>query len=410
MIALKNIRWRLLIARAALVLVSTLLAIGLVELALRLTREPGRFYPFYPNNVKVIYPAPEIVRGVSGPAYFSTNSLGCRGPEMGDEKHRLLVMGGSTAACIVLDDTEHWPQLIMDNVNAHFGDKKYLWVTNAGMDGRNSRHHLMYAKYLVPKVPNLDHVLVYCGFNDMNMWLFKPDFDPNFLERRENVEKTMADCFLLSNYTPEDYPWFKHLEIWKRASVLKAAYKSRRMAQRRDEQVIVEDERLQWMKEARERRHKRNITTVDSKKMATFQSSLDAYAKNLTEIIQYVRKAGSEPIFMAQVMEFDEMTEEERKEWWLGAMDGGETYAELSQLQEFVRKYNQRMEEVAKANDVLFIPLPKLVEDKGDIFYDGIHFHEKGSREVAEVVSDFLIKNVYEKPAPTQAATKAASL
>lgn len=392
-------RWRFIVIRFAMLLLSTTAAIGLAELVLRSTRESGRFYPFYPNTVKVIYPSPEITRGVSGPAYFSANSFGCRGPEPAGQKHRLLVIGGSTAACAVLDDSEEWPQLVRRRINEHYHRDDYLWVTNSGIDGRNSRHHIMHAKYLVPKIPKLDHVLVYCGFNDVGMWLFQPDFDPHYLDGQENFDETVANSFLLSNYTPEGAPWYKRTELWKRMSVLKAAYTSRRMAERREQHVIVEDERLKWLKAERQRRMKKDIHTVSREKMATFEDSLHAYASNLTTIIGLIRGASSEPILMAQAMQFDPLTDQQRREWWLGAMDGGKTYVEMTQLQEFVRKYNERMEQVARQHNVLFIPLPKLLEGKTDLFYDGIHFHEEGAREAAQVIADFLIEHVYDRAA-----------
>jgi len=396
-------RWRLAVFRWLLVALSALAAAALGEVLLRATRDPGRFFPYYPNTVGITYPTPEITRGVSDPAYFSTNSFGCRGPELAGESHRLLVIGGSTAACTALDDSEAWPQLVMERVNEHYGRADYLWVTNSGMDGRNTRNHIMHAKYLVPKIPDLDHVLVYCGYNDVGMWLFQSDFDPRYLERQENVEETLAKSFLLSNYTAEGAPWFKRLEIWKRMSVLKRAYQTRRMAQRRDEHAIVEDERLQWLKEARERRMRQDIRTPSREKMATFPRSLDAYAANLTTIIRLIRDASSEPILMAQAMQFDALTEQQRQEWWLGAMDGGKSYAEMTDLQEFVRKYNDRMEQIARQEHTLFIPLPELLENQGDLFYDGIHFHEEGAQKVASAVADYLIDNVYDRPTVTTA-------
>jgi lysophospholipase L1-like esterase len=395
-------RWRPLVMRLGAVALATVLTIGVLELGLRVMRESGRFYPYYPNTETVVYPSPEIARGVTGAAYFTTNSFGCRGPELAGEQHRMLVVGGSTAACTLLDNGEEWPHLIMDRVNEHFHRKDYLWVTNAGMDGRNSRHHLMLAKYLVPKIPKLDHVLVYCGFNDIGMWLFQTDFDPHFMEKRENIEKMIATSFYFSNYTPDDAPWYTRFELSKKLSVLKWAYISRRTAARHEHDAIVEDERLEWLKRRRSDRQKRSIRDVDPKKMEKFDVGLDAYASNLETIIHHVRDAGAEPIFMAQEMQFDELNDQEERDFWLGSMDGGAGFAKMSQIQDFVRKYNARMEKVAKEQKVLFIDLPKLLEGRKDLFYDSVHFHEAGAQEVARLVSDVLIQNVYE---PTAAKT-----
>jgi hypothetical protein len=108
-----------------------------------------------------------------------------------------------------------------------------------------------------------------------------------------------------------------------------------------------------------------------------------------------VRKAHAEPILMAQLMQFDNLTKQQEKDLWIGAMEGGTTYVDVKQMQDLLRKYNAKMEAVAQEQNVLFIPLPTLLEGNNDLFYDSIHFHEAGSREVARKVADFLIANVY---------------
>ena len=89
---------------------STVVTVALLEAVLRATRDQGRFYPYHKNDVTAVYPSESVTRGVSGVAYFTTNSFGCRGPELAGQKHRLLTFGGSTTACAVLDDGETWPQ------------------------------------------------------------------------------------------------------------------------------------------------------------------------------------------------------------------------------------------------------------------------------------------------------------
>jgi lysophospholipase L1-like esterase len=382
--------------RLLAVALSGLLAVAVLEAALRLTRDHGRFYPYRKNSVTASYPTPEITGGVSGVAYFTTNSFGCRGPELANQKHRLLTIGGSTTACTVLNDDETWPQLVMDNVNKHFGQDDFLWVTNSGTDGHQTRQHILHAKYLVPKIPQLDHVLIYCGINDLGGWLIQDkDFDHHFPLTPESINAQIPHAFRVSNYNLPEDPWYRHLELWKRASALKSAYFTRRLVATRAHGGIVEDDRLKWLEVMRQSRAQRKKRVVDRAKMETLDDALDAFDEKLTAIIELVRQAKSEPIFMVQAMQFDELNEEEKKNLWLGAMDGGETYVEITEQQELLRKFNARLEAVAKRHDVLVIPLPKLLEGKKDLYYDSVHVHEAGAREVARVVADFLIRNVY---------------
>jgi lysophospholipase L1-like esterase len=288
----------------------------------------------------------------------------------------------------------------MDSANKHFNQPDFLWVTNSGIDGLNTRHHIAHAKYLVPKIPNLDHVIIYCGINDLTDWLIQDnDYDPHFAITQENLDKQIPKAFRFSNFNSPADSWYQHLELWKRASSLKAAILSRRRAATRAQGGIVEDDRLEWLKKERAHLGRVKLSTVEPAKLATLDNALDAYAQNLAVIVQLVREAHSEAIFMAQAMQFDELNEQQKKDRWIGAMSKGTAYVELAQLQDLLRKYNDRMETVAKEHHVLFIPLPKSLEGKPDPYYDSIHFNEAGARDVAQIVSDFLIKNVYDATA-----------
>ncbi len=312
----------------ATVAITTVIPLLLIEGYLRLTRSTNRFCPYHKGAVHVFYPSEETTPGVTGTSFFSANSLGCRGPELNGEPHRLLVVGGSTAACTALDDSEEWPYLVMERINDHFKDPRFLWVTNSGIDGKTSRHHIMHARYLVPQIPDLDWVLVYCGLNDVGLWLYKKTFDPYFLDRAENWNQTIADSFRVSNYAPADAPWFKHLELWTALSAIKAGYQSRKYSKMRKQGAILQDDRMQWLRKEQQRRNEMARCLVPRAKMDTFDIALNTYARNLDKIIDLVRKAGAVPILMAQAIRWSGLGEEEKKRLWMGAMDGGESFVE----------------------------------------------------------------------------------
>ncbi len=374
---------------------STICALSLCEGLLRLTRGRDRYFPYEPHAVYVFYPSEELTPGISGISYFSTNSFGCRGPELNGERHRLLVIGGSTTACTALDDASAWPALVMQDTNARLHDPSFLWVTNSGIDGLNSRHHMMHARYLVPRIPHLDHVLIYAGLNDVGSWLFHDEFDSSYLESWENYASTIAESFHVSNYTSANAPWYKRLELWKRASLLKVEYFSRQNIRQRAVGRVVEDKRMSWIAWAREQRRHANKGLVPRAKLDTLGVALDAYENNLQDIVNLVRHGGAEPIMMAQAVHYRGLTTEEKQRLWMGSLGDGATYVDENQMADFVDQYNQRMRKVAERNNVAFIDLPALLPSQHDIFYDDCHFTENGARIVAELVSDFLTSKIY---------------
>ena len=298
--------------------ISSSVVVVAAEVVLRLTREKDRFYPYHQNATKVSYPHPERTPGVSGPSYFTTNSFGCRGPELSGEQHRLLVVGGSTAACTALDDGEEWAHLVMSNVNEWARDETFLWVTNSGIDGKNSRHHLMHAKFLVPKIPELDHVLIYMGLNDVGAWIYHEHFDPDYLEKPKGWDEALAQSFRVSNHTSSALPWYKHLELWKRASVIKANWLSASHREQQAAGAIVQDERLEWLEAAQQRRNEREHKLLPRAKVDTMPVALEAYARNIQRIIDLVREAGAEPIFMTQLIMWHGLSEEDKSRLWMG--------------------------------------------------------------------------------------------
>ncbi len=361
---------------------------------LRLTRGDHRYFPHDPNAVSVFYPSEDLTPGISGVSYFSTNVFGCRGTDPDGERHRLLVVGGSTTACTALDDSKAWPALVMQLVNARVRDPKFLWVTNSGIDGVNSRHHIMHARYLVPQIPRLDHVLIYAGLNDLGSWLFHDQYDPHYLANPDNIASTIGESFRVSNYTSADAPWYKHLELWKRASMIKAAYLTRKQKQHR-RNGIVEDERMSWLVSAREERRRAEKILVPRAKLDTLPAALDGYERNLESIVDLVRHAGAEPIFMAQAVHYKDLAPEERQRLWMGSLDDGSRYVDEDQMQSFMDAYNARMKHVADSHQVAFIDLPTMLPSKHGMLYDDCHFTETGSSAVADIVATFLLDRVY---------------
>ncbi len=372
--------WALLAALLALALV---LLAGMAEGVLRLTISGEEFLPYHRNSVTHFFPSEKVTPGVSGVSRFSTNSLGTRGPELDGERVRILTIGGSTTACTVLDDAETWPALLMTYVNRDAGDSKLAWVTNSGIDGKYTHHHIMHAKYLLPRLPRIDFTVVYAGLNDVGAWLYVDSFDPDYLKKPENWNHRVGESFRVSSFTPTDWPWYKRLQLWKSASIAKNLVSSyiERQPARRD--GFVQDADLRWMEEAQQLREEREKKFVHRAKMDTLPTALKSYRDNITWIVKLVREAGSEPVLVAQAIQHNFLDESERKRLWMGAMDGGKTYVREEQMLQLLQAFNNEMREVAVQQGAIFVDLPDILQGSRDLFYDGMHFNENGARTVA---------------------------
>lgn len=156
-----------------LTLVSLALALVLGELALRLA-SPGRYYVWEPGIRKIFRPMPSIMPGIQGESRFFINEHGLRGdPFSPDQGYRILAVGGSTTECLYLDQTEAWPRLLQERLNA--GSGRRVWVGNVGKSGQMTRNHLVQVETLTRQYPRIDAVLLLAGVNDLMRRLKEED-------------------------------------------------------------------------------------------------------------------------------------------------------------------------------------------------------------------------------------------
>lgn len=369
--------------RLLLLGVSALLSVAALEGVLRLLPEPGRFLPYPPNRVRILHPSDEITPGVSGPSRFTTNSWGTRGPELAGEPIRILTVGGSTTADSILDDAETWTALLAQHLNAR-GPGSY-WVTSSARDGRNSDHHLLHARYLLPRLPELDWVLYYVGANDVFSWLYQKDFDPHYLDDPSNFSERLVQAFPASHRKPAGRPWYERSEIWRRASVARDRLLSARAGHDAGGR-IVQDDQLRWLERVRKLARSRMQRSVSAAKLETLPVALDAYERNLRRIVALTRASGAEPVLMAQALLHHTKQTPAPSRFWMGVMDEGTAQVSSAQLVELVDRYNQRMREVAQELGVRFVDVPALLRDETDLFLDRMHFHERGARAMADAL------------------------
>lgn len=358
------------------------------EVGLRLTQGEV-FYPYHPGSVRVYYPTPERTPGVSGPSFFSVNSLGTRGPEPDDAPIRLLTVGGSTTACSALDDSEAWPAVLMTLLNEGAPPEGRVWVTNSGVDGHNTSHHIMHARYLLPRIPRLDYVLYYAGMNDSGRWIRNDE--PLDLDDPDVLAGVMGQAFGVSHFTPPDWPVYKRLRLYKLAARAKALLASRAVERMRAAGNIVQDAHMEWLEEERQRRRLAPHQFLPPEKLAQLPRGLDDYERNLRELIALTRAAGAEPVLVSQAMLGASGTDEERALGWMGALDrAGNAYLKAEQHREILRAFNQRMAAVAADAGVRFFDMAAHLEDKPGIYYDAAHLNEAGCRQAAAGLAAFL--------------------
>src|SRR5687767_4720982 len=103
------------VAAAAVLTVGALLvAVVFAEVALRLLVKPPGTYSMLLPGTRIFEPDRRYVSGVVGTARYEVNADGYRGRPFGPdaEEYRILLIGGSTTECTLLDVSEHWGTIV----------------------------------------------------------------------------------------------------------------------------------------------------------------------------------------------------------------------------------------------------------------------------------------------------------
>ena len=154
-----------------LLFISLVLALGVVEIALRIYNPLG----FSIKGYKIILPANknEFIHHRAGSkldrlVHLHRNSLGFRGKEPPHDWDRwlsIVAVGGSTTMCFDLADNKTWVHVLGEKLQHNF---RKLWINNAGMTGHSTFGHIILMEEFVVKLhPKV--VIFLTGVNDMGL-------------------------------------------------------------------------------------------------------------------------------------------------------------------------------------------------------------------------------------------------
>jgi lysophospholipase L1-like esterase len=331
------------------------------------------------------HPAAGIFTGIKGPSRFETNSLGIRGPEMGDDgkrEYRILFLGGSATECFYLDQLEAWPAL-SGTMLPRTADGRPVWVGNAGRSGHNSRDHVMEMRHLIPKL-RIDRVVVQMGVNDLGLRLAQgAAYNPEFLASEENVEYQLRHAF---SVRPED----PNLPFYRKG------YLGRLLGLRPDAPRPKPHQIVDEAGHAFARWREFRWTGKRVSELPPMGAALGEFARNAEEILRLGKGSGVDVVFLTQpALWRNGLTEAERRTLWMGGIgdfqaEPGAVYYTAGALAEALAAYNRTILEVCARTGTACLDLAPGLKQDLSVFYDDCHFNESGARQVGKAVAEFL--------------------
>jgi lysophospholipase L1-like esterase len=378
------------LVKAAVLLVSTWIALVIGEVALRaMFPRPHEYYVRPPHMRRVFRPLPGIMPGVEGESRYITNSEGVRADELtADVTYHILAVGGSTTECLYLDQDEAWPHLLQTSLNENQHAYK-VWVGNVGKSGLNTRDHIVQLRYLLNQYENIDAVILLVGVNDLTSRLRQDaGYDPNFLQRADAEQQLLRRNF--SIVSDKSLPFYKKTALWRLLRDVKTYAFPPQYAEGE-----TQDEAGKIYATWRERR--RNAAAI-RQTLPDLNTALAEYAGNINTIIDLTRHKSVRLILVTQpVLWQRDIPEELNALLWIGGVgdfqkEAGKEYYSVDALATAMGLYNETLIKTCRERQAECFDLASLMPKDTTAFYDDVHLNEGGARKVAEALTEYLTK------------------
>lgn len=365
-----------------------LAGLAILELAARrLSPPPDHFYIWPPNLERTFTPDQEILPGTSPRAWFRTNAFGLRSynPSPTDN-YRILVLGGSAAECLYLNQRETWPRRIGDNLNQAY-PRLQTWVGNGGRSGQTSRDHIFHLNYLPLRALDIDTIVLLIGANDLQLRLQQGEsYDPDYL-KQPGAELAQIDRAFLSVPYPfirPPLPFYKKLGIWRMARRVARRFRGERPQDPRGEVIAL------W-------RENRRGSPVQLDTLPEMEIGLREYLTNLKTIATLASKKGVRLIFVTQPALWKKgISPEEEDLLWGGGVgyfknNPGQPYYTPKALATGLEFYNKILIAAARQWGIECIDLADGFPQTDEYFYDDCHFTVRGSELTGKRISNYLL-------------------
>ncbi len=362
-----------------LLVFSTLISLLILEGALRLITSPN-YYIWKPNLKQVFTPDSSIIQGVSDTAYFLTNSLGLRGEEYnGNINSHIITLGGSTTECLYLDQQHSWPSLLQNTINKN---NLICQVFDGGKSGLTSIHILRQLTILLRQNPEFDTYIVMAGLNDM---IQSSVLGNGVTSYNPETDTRAFDISPLD----KNIPIVKRSYIYKYLAKLYREFSSIKLSQDAKGEVY-----------SRWRKNRQTAKEIIDTIPLHFETALEKYSENISDIIALVKKEKKRIIFITQpVLWSDSISHRSNAQCWMGWLKGNQynndgRYYSIPVLTRMMEKYNQRTLEVCTKTNMPIYDLASVMGADTSVFYDDCHFNDTGARKMSNAIADFVFNNI----------------
>lgn len=276
----------------------------------------------------------------------------------------LVFLGGSTVACLYVEEENRYPYLVGNLLEKASGKKVTSY--NSGVGGNNSLHSLdILLNKVIPLKP--DVVLMMHNINDLvsliydrTYWSHNPTRGPIIdYQLYKNLTGMKAIATLARDtYIPNLHLAFRSL--CKKIFGKKAGNPEDEFAHVRGKKIVFDPARI-----------------------------LDEFQMNLQTFINICRARRITPVLMTQFNRIKSDPDDKIRQSLKGFESGSQISAQ--EFKEIYDKFNEATVQVGRRNGVLVIDLARLIPQEAKYMYDVVHVNTAGSRLAAQIISEQLL-------------------
>jgi len=348
---------------------------------------PRAFFIWPPALEETFHPDQALLPGTSPRAWFRTNSAGLRAYEPApNDDYRILVLGGSAAECLYLNQRETWPRRLHSLLQAALPGFR-VWIGNGGRSGQSSRDHIFHLEYLPLRRLDIDAVVILLGANDLLLRLRQDSaYDPECLQEPAAVERQIDHAFLMvpASYSLPPPPLYRRTGLWRALKRLRNRFYRPEPQDPRGE--VIRNWRL-LRRQAGELR-----PTLPS-----LESAFREYTANVERMIRYASRKGFRLIFVTQPALWKRNpSSREMDALWMGGVGEfkrlpGQAYYAPGALAAGLEAYNALLMDYCRRRGVECLDLAAGYPRDLEHFYDDCHFTLAGAEETARRLAEYLL-------------------
>jgi lysophospholipase L1-like esterase len=275
----------------------------------------------------------------------------------------LVFLGGSTVACIYVDEDQRFPHLAGQLLEQKTGKK--ITSINSGVGGNNSLHSIdVLLNKIIPIKP--DVVVMMHNINDLVALIY----DRTYWSKNP-TRKPIVNFYFYKNLTG-----LKALSTLARDMYIPNLHAATRILSRKvfgNKVKQPEDE----------------FAHIRGKKLMVDKAAiLEEFKMNLQTFSNICRARRITPVLMTQFNRYKTNPDPKVME----AMKGFESDSgvPVSEFIDLYAKFNEAIREVGKQNGVQVIDLANLIPQDSQYIYDVVHLNNKGSQLAAQIISNQL--------------------